>query len=258
MGYPISDFALEISVLDKGYVRYVDHYGSDLRIVEAARVSYDSPSKGPIADKNLLFYLYRNRHTSPFEQCAITFNIKLPLFVQAQIVRHRTQKLNQKSARYVEMVEEFYIPSAWRKQSKKNKQCSEEVSENWNPWITIKPTESEKENGWDEDWNSTATDEVKDFCSKSYNLYKSLLEAGVAREMARMILPQNLYTEIYTTWDLHNLMHFFTLREHEHAQAETREYAKAMMEITRRYFPWTMEAFDKYKFIVTEAPNQKV
>ena len=189
-----------IQVLDHGYVRYIDHYGSDERILEAARISYKSPSKGEEQDKKLLSYLYKMRHTSPFEQCGITFNIKLPLFVQGQMVRHRTQKLNQDSARYTEMSDELYIPAIWRKQDAKNKQGST--------------------GGFDGDTNFAYVDCLRRHCEESYNIYQSLINGGVAREMARMILPQNLYTEIYSNWDLHNLMHFFTLRLEKHAQWE--------------------------------------
>lgn len=226
----------EIQVLDRGYVRLVGYYGKDLTIVEAARVSYQSPSKGDEADKKLLHYLYKNRHTSPFEQCNITFNIKLPLFVQGQMVRHRTQKLNQMSARYTEMPDEFYIPKSWRPQDKKNKQGSIE-SEDWNPDLA---------------WGIDATECLKRYCAAAYKLYQDMIDAGISKEMARMHLPQNLYTEIYSQWDIHNLIHFFNLRLDEHAQWEVRQYAKAMFEIFEELFPWTAEAFHKYKFQLVE------
>jgi thymidylate synthase (FAD) len=219
-----------INVLDKGYVRYVDHLGTDQRIVEAARVSYRSPSKGEEADKKLLKYLYTHRHTSPFEQCAITFNIKLPLFVQAQMVRHRTQKLNQVSARYTEMVDEFYYPEKWRAQDTKNKQGS--VDFDHDPILTV-PHFNDSGHMSENDTHNY----VEKLCTYSYTLYQSMLDAGIAREMARMILPQNLYTEIYTTWDLHNLIHFLKLRLDSHAQLEIREYAKAMFNIMLELFP---------------------
>ncbi len=239
----------EIQVLDKGYVRLVGYYGKDLTIVEAARVSYQSPSKGDEADKKLLHYLYKNRHTSPFEQCNITFNIKLPLFVQGQMVRHRTQKLNQMSARYTEMPDEFYIPKSWRPQDKKNKQGSVET-EDWNPKIIV----DVEEGGLGGPYNvySTVSELFIQHCKDSYELYKKLITAGVSKEMARMLLPQNLYTEIYSQWDIHNLIHFFNLRLDEHAQWEVRQYAKAMFEIFEELFPWTAEAYHKYKFQLVE------
>src|SRR5438093_1688934 len=118
-----------INVLDHGFVRYVDHLGSDMRVVESARLSYKSPSKGEEADKKLLFYLWKNRHTSPFEMIKVTLNIKLPIFVMRQYVRHRMQNLNEVSARYTELPNEFYVPTKWRKQDTKNKQGSIDTEE---------------------------------------------------------------------------------------------------------------------------------
>lgn len=220
-----------ISVLDKGFVRLVDTFGSDSRVVEAARVSYLSESKGEEQDKKLLFYLYKNRHTSPFEQCSMTFNIKLPLFVQGQMVRHRTQRLNQVSARYTEMSNDFYVPEKWRLQDTKNKQGSIDSDFLIHKNISIG---------------------FKQWCDEAYRHYEELLELGIAKEMARMILPQNLYTEIYSNWDLHNLMHFFSLRLDPHAQWEIRQYAQAMFEFFKDRFPNCAEAFEKYKLIMTE------
>src|SRR5689334_22691832 len=119
----------KIVVLDHGFVRYIDHMGTDQRIVEAARISYKSPSKGEEADRKLIGYLWKNRHLSPFEMCKITFNIKMPIFVMRQFVRHRMQNLNEVSARYTELPAEFYIPKRWRKQDTKNKQGSVEDKE---------------------------------------------------------------------------------------------------------------------------------
>lgn len=224
-----------IPVLDKGHVLLVDSYGTDSRIVEAARVSYRSPSKGEEQDRKLLNYLYKNRHTSPFEQCSVTYEIKLPLFVQGQIVRHRTQKLNQVSARYTEMPDVFYIPSEWRKQDTKNKQGSLESS----------------------DLNHLFHSKVvKEFCEHSYKLYKGLIGVGISKEMARMILPQNLYTQIYSCWDIHNLLHFFTLRISPHAQYEVRMYAQAMFDIFEKLYPWTAEAYKKYKIEMKETQRE--
>ena len=220
------DKGYTIPVLDHGYVRYIDHMGTDERIVEAARISYKSPSKGPEADKKLLRYLWKNMHSSPFEQVNITFNIKLPLFVQAQMVRHRTQRLNQMSARYTEMLDEFYIPSEWRLQDTKNKQGSVSSEELDHKQLTVSCASA---------------------CQIAYNAYKDMLNVGVAREMARMLLPQNLYTEIYTNWDLKNLCHFLNLRLDSHAQFEIQEYARAIHKIAKELFPWTIECFDVYK-----------
>jgi thymidylate synthase (FAD) len=228
----IMEKGYKIDCLDKGHVIYVDHYGSDSRVVEAARVSYAGGSKGDEKDKKLLDYLFRKRHTSPFEQCAITFQIKLPLFIQAQMVRHRTQKLNQQSARYTEMSNDFYIPEIWRKQNTENKQGSIEAVNLNHPFYT---------------------EEVETFCKDAFDLYENLLEAGISREMARMVLPQNLYTEIYSCWDVHNFLHFANLRRDRiHAQSEIVTYADAMFDIFKELFPWTAEASEKYKFVLQE------
>jgi thymidylate synthase (FAD) len=221
-----------IPVLDHGFVRYIDHMGDDKRILEAARISYKSPSKGDDADKKLLSYLWKNKHTSPFEMVKLTLNIKMPIFIMRQYVRHRMQNLNEVSARYTELPEEFYIPEAWRKQDVKNKQGS------------VIPE--------DDYAHDQFSGMLRSHCSESYRLYKRFIECGVAREMARMILPVNIYTEIYACWDLKNLLHFITLREDAHAQAEIQEYGKAIKQICQELFPWTMEAYDKYKFQLIE------
>ena len=227
-----------IAVLDHGFVRYIDHMGTDERIVEAARISYKSPSKGPFEDKKLLNYLWRNKHTSPFEMCKLTLNIKLPIFVMRQYVRHRMQNLNEMSARYTELLNEFYVPAEWRIQDTKNKQGS--VS----PQLVK-----------DAIWQRRQTDRLLKVCDLAYTTYKEMIADGVAREMARMVFPINIYTEIYCCWDLKNLMHFLQLREDAHAQFEIQEYARAIKEIAKELFPQTIEAFDKYKFKLTEEPN---
>ena len=220
-------------ILGQGYVRYIDHMGTDLRIVEAARISYKSPSKGEAQDKKLLLYLYRNRHTSPFEQCSITFNIKMPIFVMRQFVRHRTFRLNEWSARYSELGDEFYIPEKWRAADAKNKQGSQEA-----------------------DLNHTAlTEQVRTFNETAYKTYRSLLEQGVARELARNVLPVSIFTEVYVNCDLHNLLHFLQLREDPHAQWEIQEVARAMKSIAEKLFPWTFEAYNKFKVKLVDTQN---
>lgn len=233
-----------IPVLDHGFVRYVDHMGDDKRILEFARVSYKSGSKGDEADKKLLHYLWKNRHTSPFESVKITLNIKMPIFVMRQYVRHRMQNLNEVSARYTELPNEFYIPKVWRKQDTKNKQGSI-VEENWNPLFVLHQYPSGSE-------ISTATEVVERHCKFSYELYQMLLEKGIAREQARIVLPLNIYTEIYACWDLKNLLYFITLRDDFHAQFEIQEYAKAIKSICQELFPWTMESYEKYKWKLVE------
>ncbi|WP_394999923.1 FAD-dependent thymidylate synthase [Acinetobacter sp.] len=222
----------EIKVLDHGYVRYIDHMGTDQTIVEAARVSYKSPSKGDEQDKKLLQYLWKNKHTSPFEMCKLQLNIKLPIFVMRQYVRHRMQNLNEMSARYTQLPNEFYIPTAWRAQDVKNKQGS-------NGELSF--AENTQLSAW-----------LIKHCDDSYQLYETMLAGGVAREMARMVLPINIYTEIYCCWDLKNLIHFITLRDDSHAQAEIQEYGRAIKQIAKELFPWTIEAYEKYKFKLIE------
>lgn len=224
----------KIPVGNHGYVRYVDHYGSDSRIVEAARVSYDSPSKGGEQDKKLLHYLYKNRHTSPFEQCSITFEIRMPIFVMRQFVRHRTFRLNEVSARYTELPDDFFIPKEWRLQDTKNKQGS------------VTPENIDK------DWHDINNMITAYAYATAWNVYKKLIARGVCREQARIVLPVGIYTKIYVNCDLHNLMHFLRLRLDSHAQAEIREFAQAMFDILKELFPWTAEAFVKYKFEVIE------
>jgi thymidylate synthase (FAD) len=218
-----------IPVLDHGFVRYIDHMGNDQRICEAARISYRSPSKGEEQDKKLIDYLYKNKHTSPFEMVKVTLNIKLPIFVMRQYVRLWMQNLNEVSARYSELPGEFYIPAKWRAQDLKNKQSSREDG---------------LSDGFD---HQEASRQFLEECRRAYRTYQSLLQHGVAREMARLILPVTIYTEIYACWDLKNLLHFITLREDTHAQWEHQQYGKAIKQIAVELFPWTMEAYEKYK-----------
>ena len=225
-----------ISVLDKGFVRYIDHMGSDERIVEAARISYKSPSKGPEADAKLINYLMKNKHTSPFEMCKLTINVKLPIFVMRQYVRHRMQNLNEVSARYTELPNEFYIPEVWRTQDSKNKQSSN-ADKTFCPALEIDGQMFGPSVG------------LEVMCQKAYRYYEQMLQQGIAREMARMVLPVNIYTEIYSCWDLKNLLHFITLREDSHAQAEIQEYGKAIKSILIELFPLTMTAYEANKTV---------
>lgn len=222
------NYQKEIKVLDHGYVRYIDHMGTDARILEAARVSYKSKGKGEEADKKLLTYLWKNRHTSPFEMCKLTLNIKMPIFIMRQYVRHRMQNLNEVSARYTELPNEFYLPTEWRAQDTKNKQGS----------VAQKFTQEQEK---------LFTLKLLNHCEESYALYQWMIGEGVAREMARMVLPVNIYTEIYTCWDLKNLLHFVSLRDDSHAQLEIQQYGKAIKEILTDLFPWTMEAYESNK-----------
>lgn len=214
-----------IPVLDKGFVRLVDWMGNDSRIVQTARVSYGDGTKTLRQDAQLIRYLYRHAHTSPFEHVELAFHIKLPIFVFAQLVRHRMASVNAQSARYSVMQDEFYIPDEFRAQSKNNKQGSDGVLERTEELIESLT------------WQTTT----------AYSLYENYLEFGMAREQARMVLPQNLYTEVYWKQDLHNLFHMLKLRTDEHAQQEIRVYADAMYELTKKIVPVAVGAWEDYR-----------
>lgn len=218
----------EIKVLDHGFVRLVDYMGGDARVVDAARVSYGAGTKTVREDKGLINYLLKNAHTSPFEQVSLVFHVKLPLFVFAQMVRHRTAKLNSMSARYSVMQDEFYVPASddVRVQSATNKQATHEALP-----------------------EDVAVEVIATFeadARAAYARYEELLAKGVAREQARMVLPQNLYTQIYWKCDLHNLFHFLRLRLDWHAQKEIRVYAEAMARCAKAVAPLCYEAFEEH------------
>jgi thymidylate synthase (FAD) len=219
----------KIGVLDHGFVQYVMHMGTDRDIVRAARVSYLSADRSAEEDQKLLYYLWRNKHTSPFEMAKIVFNMKMPIFCARQYIRHRMQNYNEQSARYGELASEFYIPSEWRAQDTKNKQSS-------------------KTGAYDPATNQYFSETLEAQCVEAFETYQELLANGVAREMARMVLPLNIYTEFRCCWDLKNLLHFITLRDDPHAQWEIQQYGIAIKTFLRQLFPWTMEAYDKFKF----------
>lgn len=232
----------EINCLDHGFVRYDSHHGKDSDIPRIARVSTGSENKGEEQDKKLLSYLYKNLHSSPFEFCNITYLLKLPLFVRSQIVRHRMAKINEMSLRYQEAKDEFYIPSQWRQQDTKNRQNSI-VNENWSPELEWRGVQY---NGED------LKDGLGELSGDTYSAYSSLVNSGAAKEMARVVLGSNLYTYMYIQFDLNNLTKFLNLRNHAHAQYETRIYAVAMETIFAEKFPWTHEVYKKYKMKMTE------
>jgi thymidylate synthase (FAD) len=218
-----------VPVLDKGWIELQDMMGDDRAIVNAARVSFLGESKGDERDKKLLFYLLRHRHTSPFEQVEFKFRVRAPLVTWWQWVRHRTWSMNAQSGRYTPFEEgDFYVPDAWRLQAADNKQASEgELSG---------PKADE------------LTEKLEAHFRQGFALYKEALEAGVAREMARLFLPG---FAVYYTWvvkvDAHNLMHFLRLRMAPDAQYEIRAYAWAIYEhFFKAALPWTAEAFERY------------
>lgn len=216
-----------VAVLDHGFVRLVESVGSDLSIVRSARVSYDADWRtGEDAgkDEKLINYLYKNKHTSPFESVVFTFEIKCPIFVARQWHRHRTWAYNEVSARYTELPEEFYIPEQNKitQQSKDNKQMRTDIiHEN-----------ADKIQFW-----------LRAQCKGAFQLYHELLKEGCPRELARSILPFATYTRFFGTVNLHNLFHFMKLRMHIHAQYEIRVYAYALGEIIKSIVPVAFNAF---------------
>ncbi len=220
----------KIDVLDKGFVRLVDHLGSDDTIVQSARVSYGEGTKQKREDRGLIRYLLRNRHTSPFEQVIFTFHLKMPIFVARQWIRHRTARVNEISGRYSVLKDDFYLPakedialqSADNKQGREDKPLSHELAEK------IQQNMREEQ-------------------ERSYKAYKALIDQGVAKEIARINLPVSIYTEMYWQMDLHNLFHFLELRLDSHAQREIRVYAEALFQLIRPFVPLATEAFEDYR-----------
>ncbi len=212
------------NVLDKGFVRLVDFMGGDQRAVESARVTFGSESKGEEKDRKLVEYLLAHAHHSPFEHSVFQFHVKLPIFVARQWMRHRMASYNEVSARYTEVREEFYIPAEFRVQDKINRQGS------------VKSGTLD---------NHQLLGIYEKSLDASYAAYRSLLENGVAREMARMVLPVAQYTQFHWTVNARSLMNFLSLRMDAHAQMEIQEYAKAVAEIFKARMPWTWEAFIK-------------
>jgi len=220
---------VEIPVLDKGFVRLVDYMGSDQRIVQAARVSYGAGTKTVREDRGLINYLIKNWHTSPFEQVQLTFHTKMPIFVARQWVRHRTARLNEISGRYSIMRDEFYVPEPdqVRFQSSSNKQGRSDEC--------LSPEQAAR-----------IIELFQDEQRSIYSNYQSVMEKGVARELARMNLPLSLYTEWYWQIDLHNLFHFLRLRTDPHAQYEIRVYGEAMAKCAQAVAPLAYEAFEEH------------
>jgi thymidylate synthase (FAD) len=216
----------KIDVLDHGFVRLVDHMGSDLSVVRAARVSYDAAwraGEDSGSDRRLLKYLWRNKHTSPFEVVTFTFEVAAPIFVFRQWHRHRTWSFNELSARYRELAETYYVPETGNVgvQSKDNKQCRVISGE-----------------------NALAAHLMQNVCAGAFYTYRELLAQGVPRELARSVLPLATYSHMFATVDLLNLLKFLTLRADGHAQWEIRQYANAMLELIRPIVPVCIEAWE--------------
>ena len=230
-----------LPVLDHGFVRVIDYMGDDAAIVQAARVSYGKGTKTLRSDAGLISYLMRHRHTTPFEMCEIKYHVKLPIFVARQWIRHRTANVNEYSARYSILDNEFYMPAAEHlaAQSTANRQGRAGL---------LVGAEADR-----------VYELLKRDAAQAYTDYAEMLNEdgegnpvdpgrdGLARELARMNLSLNFYTQWYWKIDLYNLMHFLSLRADEHAQYEIRVYAEVMLDTLERWVPQTFEAFTKYQ-----------
>jgi thymidylate synthase (FAD) len=230
-----------LPVLDKGFVRVIDYMGDDSAIVQAARVSYGKGTKKVTEDAGLIKYLMRHWHSTPFEMCEIKYHVKLPIFVARQWIRHRTANVNEYSARYSILDKEFYLPAAEHlaAQSSINRQGRGDVLEG--------------------DRARQVLDLLREDSERSYRGYQDMLnedeqgnpldasKAGLARELARMNLTLNFYTQWYWKTDLHNLMHFLRLRADSHAQYEIRAYAEVMIDTLKRWVPLTHAAYAEYR-----------
>jgi len=217
-----------IEVLDHGYVRLVDSMGSDLSIVRAARVSHNAAwraGEDAGSDARLIAFLWHNRHTTPFEAVEFQFEVKAPIFVFRQWHRHRTWSYNEVSARYTKLPTEFYVPEPWHigGQTKENKQTRSEM-----------PIEGAE----------NAAVLIRTANEKAFLLYTKLLECGIARELARSILPVATYSHMFAKVDLLNLFKFLDLRLHPHAQYEIRVYAEAMLKLIRPIVPIAVKAWE--------------
>ncbi len=228
-------------VLDHGFVRVVDYMGDDTSIVQSARVSYGKGTKKVSTDSGLIKYLMRHRHSTPFEMCEIKYHIKLPIFIARQWIRHRTANVNEYSARYSIMDKEFYVPSKENlaAQSLNNRQGRGDL-------INGKQADS-------------ILKILKEDAERNYQHYEEMLnekydgsiidkkKQGLARELARMNLTLNSYTQWYWKTDLLNLLNFLSLRADSHAQYEIREYANVMMNSVKKWVPITYDAFIDYR-----------
>ena len=230
-----------IPVLDHGFVRVIDYMGDDAAVVQAARVSYGKGTRKLSDDAGLINYLLRHQHTTPFEMCEIKYHIKLPIFIARQWIRHRTANVNEYSARYSVLDREFYIPAEDQlaAQSNTNRQGRGHLlrgAEAQNVMELLRKDAQTTYNHYvemlNEDENGNVIDESRE---------------GLARELARMNLTLNTYTQWYWKVDLHNLLHFLSLRADTHAQYEIRVYADAMLETVKRWCPITFKAFMDYR-----------
>jgi thymidylate synthase (FAD) len=224
-----------INVLDHGFMRLVESMGTDLSVVRAARVSYDAEwraGENEKSDNRLISYLMRNRHTTPFEAVEFQFEVKAPIFVFRQWHRHRTQTINELSARYRELPEEFYVPEPknYGTQSTSNKQVRDLIDADG-----YTAEEWAKFDRWE--------NEQRSHMETSFALYRKHIAEGMPKELARIILPFATYSHMFAKMNLHNLLHFLSLRGHSHAQYEIRQYAEAAMKLIEPIVPVTLAAW---------------
>jgi len=220
-------------VLDHGFIRVIDYMGDDAAIVQAARVSYGAGTKHVQNDEGLIRYLMRHWHSTPFEMCEIKLHVKLPVFVARQWIRHRTANVNEYSARYSILDREFYIPAP-------EQLAAQSVVNNQGRGEMLTGEESAR-----------VLEMLKSDANRAYDHYEAMLsqdgQQGLARELARMNLPANIYTQWYWKVDLHNLFHFLRLRADEHAQYEIRVYAEAIAACVKDWVPLAYAAFEDYR-----------
>jgi len=222
-----------IPVLDHGFIRVIDYMGDDGAIVQAARVSYGAGTKHVQNDAGLIRYLMRHWHSTPFEMCEVKLHVKLPVFVARQWIRHRTANVNEYSARYSILDREFYIPAP-------ENLAAQSVVNNQGRGEVLSGAESAR-----------VLEILKSDAGQAYDHYEEMLsqdgQQGLARELARMNLPMNIYTQWYWKTDLHNLFHFLRLRADAHAQYEIRVYAEAIAACVRDWVPLAYGAFEDYR-----------
>ncbi|WP_299769347.1 FAD-dependent thymidylate synthase [uncultured Tateyamaria sp.] len=220
-------------VLDHGFVRVIDYMGDDSAICQAARVSYGKGTKSVQNDEGLIRYLMRHWHSTPFEMCEIKLHVKLPVFVARQWIRHRTANVNEYSARYSILDREFYIPEP-------DALAAQSVVNNQGRGEALTGEEAQR-----------VLNYLRDDAMRSYDHYEEMIsqdgQQGLARELARMNLPANIYTQWYWKVDLHNLFHFLRLRADAHAQYEIRVYADAICEMVKDWVPAAYKAFEDYR-----------
>jgi thymidylate synthase (FAD) len=222
-----------LPVLDHGFVRVIDYMGDDAAIVQAARVSYGAGTRHVSNDEGLIRYLMRHWHSTPFEMCEIKLHVKLPVFVARQWIRHRTANVNEYSARYSILDREFYIPAP------ENLAAQSSVN-NQGRGAVLEGAEAAR-----------VLAILKDDAGRAYDNYEAMLsqdgQQGLARELARMNLPMNIYTQWYWKTDLHNLFHFLRLRADHHAQYEIRVYAEAIAQVVADWVPLAYRAFEDFR-----------